>query len=205
MGLHARTAAQLYDGEARWDAIAELKRAVTRIPVLGNGDIWEAEDALRMMRDDGLRRRRSWAAAASAGPGSSATSRTSSRGASPENPPDFGGVVDVMLEHARLLVALGGRGRARCVRSASTAPGTRRDSRGERPCASGSCRCGRAASSARCWPASTARSRSRPTPCACRAGKTAGTQKVALPEGYLDHLDDDTPPGVLAEVADSGG
>ena len=36
-------------------------------------------------------------------------------------------------------------------------------------------------------------------------GKTAGTQKVALPEGYLDELDDDTPPGVLAEVADSGG
>jgi len=28
---------------------------------------------------------------------------------------------------------------------------------------------------------------------------------VALPEGYLDHLDDDTPPGVLAEAADSGG
>lgn len=36
-------------------------------------------------------------------------------------------------------------------------------------------------------------------------GKTAGTQKVALPEGYLDHLDDDAPPGVEAEAADSGG
>jgi hypothetical protein len=36
-------------------------------------------------------------------------------------------------------------------------------------------------------------------------GKTAGTQKVALPEGYLDHLDDETPPGVEAEAADSGG
>src|SRR6187551_3726529 len=44
VGLHARTAAQLYDGQARWDAVAELKRAVTAIPVLGNGDIWEAED-----------------------------------------------------------------------------------------------------------------------------------------------------------------
>ena len=53
MGLHARTAAQLYDGEADWDAIARLKQAVTRIPVLGNGDIWEAEDALRMMRQTG--------------------------------------------------------------------------------------------------------------------------------------------------------
>src|SRR5256714_3121380 len=49
VGLHARTAAQLYHGHAAWDAIAELKQSV-RIPVLGNGDIWEAEDALRMMR-----------------------------------------------------------------------------------------------------------------------------------------------------------
>src|SRR5262245_24854811 len=53
VGLHARTAAQLYDGQASWDAIARLKAAVTRIPVLGNGDVWEAEDALRMMRTTG--------------------------------------------------------------------------------------------------------------------------------------------------------
>src|ERR1700751_3135640 len=50
VGLHARTAAQLYHGHAAWDAIAELKSNM-RIPVLGNGDIWEAEDALRMMRE----------------------------------------------------------------------------------------------------------------------------------------------------------
>jgi len=36
-------------------------------------------------------------------------------------------------------------------------------------------------------------------------GKTGGTQKVALPEGYLDHLDDDVAPGPEAETADSGG
>ena len=36
-------------------------------------------------------------------------------------------------------------------------------------------------------------------------GKTSGTQKVALPQGYLDALDDDTPPGIQAEAADSGG
>jgi hypothetical protein len=36
-------------------------------------------------------------------------------------------------------------------------------------------------------------------------GKTAGRQTVALPEGYLDDLDDATPPGVAAEAADSGG
>ncbi len=43
----------------------------------------------------------------------------------------------------------------------------------------------------------------RPRPCACSAARRGGTQKVALPEGYLDHLDDDTPPE--AEDADSGG
>jgi len=52
VGLHARTAAQLYGGDARWVAIAELK-ALVSIPVLGNGDIWEAYDALRMMRATG--------------------------------------------------------------------------------------------------------------------------------------------------------
>ncbi len=52
MALHARTAAQLYDGQADWSRIAGLKQHVS-IPVLGNGDNGEAEDALRMMRDTG--------------------------------------------------------------------------------------------------------------------------------------------------------
>ncbi len=52
IGLHARTAAQLYAGEADWTAIATLKGAV-RIPVLGNGDVWECWDALRMLRQSG--------------------------------------------------------------------------------------------------------------------------------------------------------
>jgi nifR3 family TIM-barrel protein len=49
IALHARTAQQHYAPSAHWDAIAELKRAVQSIPVLGNGDIWEAADALRMV------------------------------------------------------------------------------------------------------------------------------------------------------------
>jgi nifR3 family TIM-barrel protein len=49
IGLHARTAAQLYAGDPDWGAIAALK-AVVRIPVLGNGDLWECWDALRMLR-----------------------------------------------------------------------------------------------------------------------------------------------------------
>ena len=44
---------QHYAGDARWDAIAELKAHVTSIPVLGNGDIWEAADAVAMMRATG--------------------------------------------------------------------------------------------------------------------------------------------------------
>ena len=46
--LHARTAEQLYSGTADWTAIGRLKEAVTTIPVLGNGDLWEAADALAM-------------------------------------------------------------------------------------------------------------------------------------------------------------
>jgi nifR3 family TIM-barrel protein len=53
VALHARTAEQHYSGEARWEAIARLKQAVVSIPVLGNGDIWTADDALRMMAATG--------------------------------------------------------------------------------------------------------------------------------------------------------
>jgi nifR3 family TIM-barrel protein len=50
--LHARTADQHYSGEAVWPAIASLVQAVD-IPVLGNGDIWEAADALAMVEQTG--------------------------------------------------------------------------------------------------------------------------------------------------------
>ena len=53
VALHARTAAQAYSGQADWSAVARLKEHVRTVPVLGNGDIWEADDALRMMRETG--------------------------------------------------------------------------------------------------------------------------------------------------------
>jgi len=53
VALHARTAADYYSGHADWDAIAALKAAVTSIPVLGNGDIWSAEDAIAMVERTG--------------------------------------------------------------------------------------------------------------------------------------------------------
>jgi nifR3 family TIM-barrel protein len=52
IALHGRTAQQAYSGAADWAAIAALKAEVS-IPVLGNGDIWEASDALRMLRETG--------------------------------------------------------------------------------------------------------------------------------------------------------
>jgi nifR3 family TIM-barrel protein len=52
VALHARTAFQGYGGQAAWDRIGELKRAVD-IPVLGNGDIWEAKDAIEMVERTG--------------------------------------------------------------------------------------------------------------------------------------------------------
>ncbi len=53
VALHARTAAQHYSGRADWSAIAALREIVTAIPVLGNGDIWQARDALRMVAETG--------------------------------------------------------------------------------------------------------------------------------------------------------
>jgi nifR3 family TIM-barrel protein len=53
IALHGRTVEQAYSGTADWDAIAALKQSVD-IPVLGNGDIWEAADAARMMGQTGV-------------------------------------------------------------------------------------------------------------------------------------------------------
>ncbi len=53
IALHGRTANEFYSGQADWNSIAELKAAVSDIPVLGNGDIWSADDAVRMMRETG--------------------------------------------------------------------------------------------------------------------------------------------------------
>ncbi|MDT4936385.1 MAG: hypothetical protein QOG80_56 [Pseudonocardiales bacterium] len=52
VALHGRTAADFYGGTADWDAIAEFVELLD-VPVLGNGDIWEADDALRMLAHTG--------------------------------------------------------------------------------------------------------------------------------------------------------
>lgn len=54
VALHGRTAEQYYSGEADWDAIASLRQALPDVQVLGNGDIWSAGDAVRMMQQTGV-------------------------------------------------------------------------------------------------------------------------------------------------------
>jgi nifR3 family TIM-barrel protein len=54
VALHGRTAADYYSGKADWDAIAELRAALPDVQVLGNGDIWSAQDAVNMMRQTGV-------------------------------------------------------------------------------------------------------------------------------------------------------
>lgn len=53
IALHGRTVEQAYSGNADWDAIGRLVESVD-IPVLGNGDIWEAADAVRMVEETGV-------------------------------------------------------------------------------------------------------------------------------------------------------
>jgi nifR3 family TIM-barrel protein len=201
--LHARTAAQLYDGRADWRAIAELKASLARIPVIGNGDIWVADDALRMIRDTGCD-----AVAVGRGclgrPWLFRDLSDVLAGRDPQPPPTFGEVADIMIEHAGLLVEWFGERQAMV--------GFRKHSgwytRGFR---------------------SSARLRDRlmrvrdfddmkrilhdidaaePFPAhghLVRRGKRSGTQKVALPEGFWDDPDDPTPPDAAAEQNISGG
>ena len=110
VALHARTAEQLYSGEARWAAIGELKEAVTSIPVLGNGDIWEASDATTMIDQTGcdgvvvgrgcLGRPWLFGELAEAFAGRPITP-----------PPGLREVASIMIDHAELLVAQYGGGR----------------------------------------------------------------------------------------------
>jgi len=103
VAVHARTAEQLYSGAADWDAIARLKDHVTSIPVLGNGDVWEAADALAMMGHtgcDGVVVGRGCLGR----PWLFRDLTAAFEGRAVPAPPLLGEVLTTMAEHARLLV-----------------------------------------------------------------------------------------------------
>ena len=102
VALHARTATQRYGPPADWNAITRLVRAL-EIPVLGNGDIWEATDALRMVEQTGC-------AGVVVGRGCLGRPwlfrdlQAAFAGRPVPAAPDLGEVADLLLEHAELLV-----------------------------------------------------------------------------------------------------
>jgi nifR3 family TIM-barrel protein len=104
VALHARTAAQRYSGTADWEQIAQLKQHVQTIPVLGNGDIFEASDALTMMAVTGCDGvvigrgclGRPWLFAELS---AAFTDRPS------PTPPNLGEVANIIRRHGELLIA----------------------------------------------------------------------------------------------------
>ncbi|WP_407646523.1 tRNA dihydrouridine synthase DusB [Actinomyces haliotis] len=103
LALHGRTTRQHYSGQARWDTIKRLKDA-TDLPVLGNGDIWTGDDALRMVRETGCDgvvigrgcQGRPWLFADIVHAFHGSAKRTR---------PDLDAVIAVIKEHGRLLAA----------------------------------------------------------------------------------------------------
>ncbi len=104
VALHGRTAIQHYSGQADWSAIARLKEVVTDIPVLGNGDIFRAQDALDMMAATGCDgvvvgrgcQGRPWLFAELA---------AAFDGRPAPTPPDLRAVAGILQRHAELLCA----------------------------------------------------------------------------------------------------
>ena len=203
VALHARTAAQLYDGEARWEAIAELKQAVRGIPVLGNGDVWEAWDALRMMRQTGC----DGVVVGRCCLGRPWLFRELAQvfdGREPAPPPRLGEIVELMLEHAELLARwFGERSALRSFRKHATwyTKGFKGSAALRQRLTAVGSREELARVLAEVDPDEPFPERALRVP----RGKSGGRQRVALPEGYLDDPEDATPPSPEAEDPSSGG
>jgi nifR3 family TIM-barrel protein len=199
--LHARTAAQLYDGHARWSAIGELKGALASIPVFGNGDIWVADDAIRMVKETGC----DGVAVGRGCLGRPWLFRDLAdvfMGREQQAPPTFGQVADLMVEHARLLVDWFGERQAMLSFRKHGGWYTR----GFRSSARLRDRLMKVRQLSELEEALAGIDREEAFPehgHLVRRGKRSGTQKVVLPEGFWDDIEDPTPPD--AEEMVSGG
>jgi len=202
IALHARTAAQLYSGRADWSAIARLKDACT-IPVLGNGDVWQAADAIRMLQETG---------ADGVVIGRGCLGRPwffrdlvdAFEGRDPQPTPPLGDVVEVMVDHARLLVER--RGEEAGLRDLRKHTGwylTGYPVGGQvrRELATVASLAELDAVVARLDPAVEAAPEAVQAP----RGTQSGPQSVTLPEGWLAHRDDQVPPPAEADALVSGG
>jgi nifR3 family TIM-barrel protein len=102
--LHARSVQQAYSGQADWEAIATLVNTIS-IPVVGNGDLWEAADAARMRKQTGC-------ASVAIGRGCLGRPwlfRDLARGPSAQTTlPRLGEVNQIVYRHAELLAELNG-------------------------------------------------------------------------------------------------
>ena len=199
--LHGRTADQLYSGTADWSSIARLVEAVD-IPVLGNGDLWEADDALRMVAETGCAGvvvgrgclGRPWLFADLAAAFAGSSGRTL---------PSFGQVAEVMHRHATLLVAEHGEEQYGCadfrkhvawyLKGFAVGSGTRRALA--------------LVSSLDELAELLAGVEDQPYPQAVLGeprGRTTSARPVSLPEGWLADRDDPRPPAG-AELLVGGG
>jgi nifR3 family TIM-barrel protein len=200
--LHARTAAQLYDGHARWSAIGELKRALTSIPVFGNGDIWVADDAIRMVQETGC----DGVAVGRGCLGRPWLFRDLAdvfAGREPQAPPTFGEVADLMIQHAQLLVDWFGERQAMLSFRKHGGWYTR----GFPSSARLRDRLMRVQHLPELEDVLADIDREEPFPehgHLVRRGKRSGTQKVVLPKGFWDDPDDTTPPEDTAELISGG-
>ena len=207
VALHARTAEQRYSGAARWEAIASLKQAVTSIPVLGNGDIWRPDDALDMIAATGCDGvvvgrgclGRPWLFAALA----AALTGEATRVAEWCEAPRLADVAPVIARHGELLVASVGEGNA--MRTMRRHIGWYLQG----------FPVGDAVRQRMRFIATTddldavlamldPEQQQLPGAAWLPRGRTDGPQRVVLPDGWLDLVDDPTPP-LGAELASSGG
>jgi nifR3 family TIM-barrel protein len=202
VGLHARTAAQLYNGHADWNAIAELKQTV-KIPVLGNGDIWEAQDALRMMRQtgcDGVIVGRGCLGR----PWLFRDLVDVFNGREPADPPNLSEILDIMFAHAKKLSDwFGERPAMRSFRRHASwyTKGFRMTSQVR----DGMMRIETLADLHALFSQVDTSQPFPPSAMRVVRGKATGVQKVSLPAGFLEHLDDDSPtPGADDDTGDGG-